>query len=265
MEVVVLSDNKVEKLRPQGLKGEWGFSALVKGREIVLFDTGQTGIAFENLSILRESRPEKLILSHGHYDHTGGIIKFVRAFDLVVYAHPDAFLPRFYKGEYIGIPFQREHIESYAKIVENTEPIEICKDVIALGFIPRKHKPALLSDSYILRNGFMENDDIRDDQSLVLRTGKGLALVLGCCHAGLRNTIEYAEDVVGDEVKFVIGGTHLISLKNDELIDVVRWLDRKIDLIAPCHCTGLNNEYLLKSKLGEKCKIVGVGSVIRFD
>lgn len=264
MEVVILSDNKVANLRPKGLRAEWGFSALIKGKENILFDTGQTGTALKNLLILRENPPKKLVLSHGHYDHTGGILDFIKTFDLTVYAHPDAFLPRFYKGEHIGIPFRREEIESYAEVIEHKEPIEVSKGVTALGYIPRKNKPSLLSNSYIVRNGLKERDEVRDDQSLVLRTDNGLALVLGCCHAGLRNTIEYAEEVLGDEVKFVIGGTHLISLNENEVLEVVKWLRGKVDLIAPCHCTGLSNEFLLKSKLGEKCWIVGVGSVIKF-
>ncbi len=264
MDVVILSDNKVVNLRPQGLKAEWGFSALIKGKETILFDTGQTGVAFENMLILKEKKPEKIVLSHGHYDHTGGILKFVRAFDLKVYAHPDAFLPRFYKGEYVGIPFRRERIEYYAEVIEHEDPVEVCKGVIALGYVPRKHKPALLSDSYIVRNGVKERDEIRDDQSLVLKTERGLALILGCCHAGLRNTIEYAEEVVGDEVKLVVGGTHLVSMGEREIIETIEWLERKIDLIAPCHCTGLKNEFILKSKLGGKCRIVGVGSSINF-
>ncbi len=262
MEVVILSDNKVTKLRPQGLKAEWGFSALIKGRENVLFDTGQTGIAFDNLITLREERPAKVVLSHGHYDHTGGLMEFVKAFDLKVFAHPDAFLPRFYRGEYIGIPFRKERIR--AEIVEHREPLEVSKGIWALGEIPRRHKSALLSDSYIIREGRKEFDEILDDQSVAVKTDNGIALILGCCHSGLMNTVEYAEEVLGDEVKYVIGGTHLISLRGEELLDVVRWLDSKVDLIAPCHCTGLENEFLLKSKLGEKCKIVGVGSVVKF-
>lgn len=264
MEVVILADNKVVNLRPQGLKAEWGFSALIKAKENILFDTGQTGVAFENMLLLKEDKPVKVVLSHGHYDHTGGLMRFLRTFDLEIYAHPDAFLPRFYRGDYIGIPFKRGQILAYAKIIEHKEPVEVTKKVWALGEIPRKHKPALLSDSYIVRDGEKEFDEIRDDQSIAIRTENGIALILGCCHAGLRNTVEYAEEVVGDEVKYIVGGTHLIALKRNELLDTISWLDKKVELIAPCHCTGLENEFLIKSKLGDKCKIVGVGSVVKF-
>ena len=262
VKVVVLADNKVVSLRPQGLKAEWGFSALIKAGEVILFDTGQTGVAFENLLLLKEDKPTKVVLSHGHYDHTGGLMHFLRSFDLKLYTHPDAFLPRFYRGDYIGIPFKKEQISAYAEVIEHKEPVEVAKDVWALGEIPRKHEQALLSDSYIVRNGKREFDEIKDDQSLAIKTESGVLLVLGCCHAGIRNTVEYAEEVVSDEVKFIIGGTHLIAFKEQRLKEIIDWLDKKVEFIAPCHCTGLKKEFLLKEKLGEKFRLVGSGSVV---
>ncbi len=260
-EVVILSDNKVINLRPQGLKAEWGFSALIKAKDVILFDTGQTGVALDNLLVLKEEKPSKVVLSHGHYDHTGGLINFLRSFDLKIYTHPDAFLPRWYKGDYIGIPFQRNQIESYAEVIEHSDPIEVCKDVIALGEIPRKYESALLSDSFVLK-GEKKVDEIKDDQSLVIKTKEGLALVLGCCHSGLRNTVEYAEDVVGDEVRFILGGTHLIAFKGNKLLEILDWIER-FEWIAPCHCTGLMNELILKERLGDRCKIIGAGSRLK--
>ncbi len=91
MKITILSDNKVVNPRPKELKAEWGFSALI---DKVLFDTGQSGVAFDNMIVLKEKQPSKLVLSHGHYDHTGGIVSFIKHFDLEIYAHPDAFLPR---------------------------------------------------------------------------------------------------------------------------------------------------------------------------
>ena len=256
VKVTILADNKVVALRPQGLKAEWGFSALVEAKEVVLFDAGQTGVAYENFQLLDLPEPKKIVISHGHYDHTGGLLRFLRK-DVKVYAHPDAFLPRFYRGEYVGIPFRKERLGT---VVEHREPVEVTKGVWALGEIPRKYETALLKDSYILRNGKRERDEILDDQSLAIRTESGVLLVLGCCHSGLRNTIEWAEEVVGDEVKFVIGGTHLIAYEPDEVREIVSGLD--LDLIAPCHCTGLKMEFLLMDLLGERFKMVGSGSVI---
>ncbi len=261
--VLILSDNKVVNLEPRGLKAEWGFSALIETSEVVLFDTGQNNIAFENFMLLKCKNPSKLILSHGHYDHTGGLMQFLKNLEISeVYAHPDVFSVRYYRGRYIGIPFKREQIESYAKIIEHKEPVEVVKDVWALGEIPRKYEAALLQDAYIMRGDKKEFDEIRDDQSIAIKTDKGLLLILGCCHAGIRNTVEYAEEVVGDEVKFVIGGTHLIAFKEQKLKEIVDWLKKKVNMIAPCHCTGLENEFLLMKEFVNRFRMIGSGSVI---
>ncbi len=255
--ITILSDNKVVALRPQGLKAEWGFSALVEGKEVLLFDAGQCGVAFENLLLLERPMPKKIVLSHGHYDHTGGLLPFLRK-DVKIYAHPDAFLPRYYKGDYVGIPFLKDRI--LGEVVEHTEPVEVSKGVWALGEIPRRYETALLKDSYIVRDGRKEEDEIKDDQSLAVKTDGGVLLLLGCCHSGLRNTIEWAEEVVGDEVRYIVGGTHLIAYAPEKIKEIVSSLD--FEFIAPCHCTGLKAEFLLMRILGERFRMVGSGSVI---
>ncbi len=257
--VAILVDNKVVALRPQGLKAEWGFSALIEADEPILFDAGQTGIAFENFQLLGLPTPKKIVLSHGHYDHTGGLMPFLKK-GVKLYTHPDAFLPRYYRGEYIGIPFRREQIEDRAEIIEHREPVEVSKKVWALGEIPREFETALLKDSYIIREGKKEEDEIKDDQSLAIKTDKGILLVLGCCHSGLRNTIRWAEEVTGDEVRFIVGGTHLIAYKPEEIKEIVSKLE--FEFIAPCHCTGLKAEFLLMEMVGERFKMVGSGSII---
>jgi len=266
MRVYILSDNRIVQPRPKNLIAEWGFSALIEmqGKHI-LFDTGQR-TALHNSSIINAPvrEAETIVLSHGHYDHTTGLRDFLNLKKVDLYLHPDAWLPRYLKGEQIGIPWRREEIESMAKIHEHRDAIEVEKNVWALGEIPRKYDFPRL-DAYAIKEGKKFDDDILDDQSIAVKTSNGVVLVLGCCHAGLRNTLEYAEEVTNDEVRSIVGGTHFIGMKTDEITDTAKMLSSKIDFIATCHCTGLIGEAILSSMFKEKYKAIGAGSIIDFS
>jgi len=257
VKITILADNKI--LVPKPLKAEWGFSALIEGKEVVMFDVG-LGTALDNLLALQKPFPEKIVLSHGHYDHTSALYPFPKK--LPLYAHPDIFLPRFFEGRFIGIPYQKELIIHNFNFVEQKEPLEVSKGIWALGEVPREFETATLKDSFAIRDGKKERDEIRDDQSIAIKTDKGVVLLLGCCHSGLRNTLKWAEEVVGDEVKFVIGGTHLIAYSEEKIAEIVKSL--KVELISPTHCTGLKAEMLIARLLGERYKPVGVGSEFEF-
>jgi len=111
-------------------------------------------------------------------------------------------------------------------------------------------------------NGELIEDAVPDDQSVAVKTTCGTALILGCCHAGLRNTIEHAESVTGQEVRHVIGGTHLVAYDADEIHDLADWLEGKLDVFAGTHCTGFRAEKILSERLPDALRSVGVGSTI---
>ncbi|MCS7118506.1 MAG: MBL fold metallo-hydrolase [Archaeoglobaceae archaeon] len=256
MKVTILSDNKI--LVPRGYKAEWGFSVLIEGKETILFDTG-SGVVFENFASMQKPMPSVIVLSHGHYDHTSGIRHFLQR-KIKLYTHPDTFLPRFFEGRFVGIPYQKEFISTSVEIFEQREPVEIKKNVWVLGEIPRVYETAFLKDSFLIREGKKEIDEVKDDQAIAIKTERGITLILGCCHSGLRNTLKWAEEVVGDEVKEIIGGTHLISYDEKKIIEILKSL--KIDLIVPMHCTGLKAEMIIEKIMGENYRAAGVGDEI---
>jgi len=111
-------------------------------------------------------------------------------------------------------------------------------------------------------NGELIEDAVPDDQSVAVKTTCGTALILGCCHAGLRNTIEHAESVTGQEIRHVIGGTHLVACDANEIYGLADWLEGKLNLFAGTHCTGFQAEKILSERLPDAFRSVGVGSTI---
>lgn len=269
MKVTVLADNTVATGIPKGLRGEWGFAAAIGD---VLFDTGQSTAALDNARLLGlDTSFDDIVLSHAHYDHTKGLEAFLDPFERpTVYCHPDVWNDRFIREPadgrtldepiHIGIPYSRSEIETGADIVEHDDPVEVRDGVFALGEVPRPHadNPVHLRED----DGTLVDDSVPDDQSVAVETTDGTALILGCCHAGLRNTIEHAETVTGQAVRYVIGGTHLVACDADEIHELADWLDGKLELFAGTHCTGFEAEKILSQRLPDAFRSVGVGSSI---
>lgn len=267
--ITILVDNTVATAFPKGLRGEWGFAAAV---DDVLFDTGQSGSVVHNARLLNvPTRFETIVLSHTHLDHTSGLDHFLDPTHKPrIYLHPEVWTERyttaFPGGDqlpepvYIGIPFSKAEVESGADLVEHREPVEVATGVFALGEIPRRHVETTVGK--IERDGELVDDPVVDDQALAVRTDGGTALVLGCCHSGLRNTIEYAETVTGEEVRYVVGGTHLVAMEDEEVHDLADWLEGKLELFAGTHCTGFRAQSILAERLPGAFRSVGVGSTI---
>jgi len=158
-----------------GFKAEWGFSCLVEATEKVLFDTGTScdAIAFnaKKLGVEPESI-EKLVLSHDHFDHTGGLDWVLQNPNVKVFAL-DSFSNE-----------TKQKIREKAVLVEVNKPVKISKGIFSTG---------KLSNSI-------------DEQSLALETGKGVVVLTGCSHPGLEKILEKASE--HGAVKAVVGGFH---------------------------------------------------------
>lgn len=269
----ILCENTVT--RPLAAVGEHGFSCLIETSSgTYLFDTGQGLGLLQNAIALKKdlSQVSTVILSHGHYDHTGGLVDLLRLTgEIEVVAHPGIFVERYWAGlgprRFIGIPQRRSYLESQGcRFRFEKNFVQIAPGLWVTGEVPRRH-PLEKGDAnmvMIAEDGNEIPDPLLDDLSLVLETSKGLVLLLGCAHAGLVNIMTHVREKTGqDKIYAVIGGTHLMAA-NDELFEETLRVfdDFAVEKIAAAHCTGLPRAAQLHTRFGPRFTFAGVGTVM---
>ncbi|BDV41435.1 MBL fold metallo-hydrolase [Geotalea uraniireducens] len=245
--ITILCDNTVGPI--SGTIGEHGFAALVEGSgQGLLFDTGRGEGLLHNAQRMGRDlrRVSRVALSHGHYDHTGGLWPLLGSCGpKEILAHPGIFTRRYRvrEGESvsIGIPYAEDFLRGQGAIFSLSEKWrEIGPETWLTGEVPRLTGYEKGDTGLCCDDGGCTADPISDDQSLVLRSERGLVLLLGCCHAGVVNTIEWAQKMTGiDEVYAVIGGTHLGFCSQAQLDETIAALRRfGVRKILGSHCTG---------------------------
>ncbi len=272
LRITVLCENTVGPV--SGTLGEHGFAALLEGEGLsILFDTGMGETLLRNALRMNRDlhRVEQVVLSHGHCDHTGGLLPLLRnCGGKEVYAHPAVFSRRYRfkdNGESIpiGIPYDEAFLRGMkARFNLDHRFREIAPDVFLTGEVPRKTSFEKGDRGMFLDPEGREVDPLADDQSLVIKTSKGLVLLLGCCHAGLVNTIEYVREKTGEErVYAVIGGTHLSFSSHEQTEATVKSLhDFGIGKISASHCTGFAASFRLQREFPREFHPANVGYML---
>ncbi len=224
---------------------EHGLAVLVESRnQQLLFDTGQSGMVAANAALMNIdlARIDTVVLSHGHYDHGGGMFLFSQSRPRIIIADKMALRPRFAvhpgktAGE-IGINMPKELKN---KIDIQAEPVEIIPGVIFLGVIPRYYDFENTGGPFYLDPSGREADPLTDDSALLIATDSGPILLAGCAHSGICNIIRYAADVGGINMfRAVLGGMHLLNANRIRLEKTVKiFQDFAVSEVGPCHCTG---------------------------
>lgn len=247
--ITILCENSVGAL--SGTLGEHGFAALIEPAhgEPLLFDTGQGLTLLHNAKRMGRDLAAvgKVVISHGHYDHCGGLLPLLKECGgKVVYGDERIFMPRHRlkdSGECypIGMQFTRSQLEAEGASFDlSTDFREIAPGIHLTGAVPRVTAFEKGDQGIYCDCDGQELDSTPDDQSLLLETGKGLVVLLGCCHAGLVNTLEHIANLTGRrDVYAVIGGTHLGFCSQEQLDRSIAQL-RKFGIrkLAVSHCTG---------------------------
>ena len=290
-DLMVESTDSVKYFTDAPLLAEHGLAALIhlKDPDIkILWDAGLTEIVLmENAQRMELDLAsiDKIVLSHGHRDHTASVSRVLREIDcrpeprkweadasmaemiewatgrrVPVVAHPAAFRERWgtrKKGGKYGpvLPPPRQEWEALgAEVIQTEDPYELGPGCWTTSGVPRlSFEKSGIPERLTYRDGDeFVSDHVEEDQAIAINVEqKGLVVVSGCAHSGIVNTVNHARDISGvDRVWAILGGFHLARAEDDEIqrtVDAVKSFAPQ--LIVPSHCTGFKAQRLFAAEM----------------
>jgi 7,8-dihydropterin-6-yl-methyl-4-(beta-D-ribofuranosyl)aminobenzene 5'-phosphate synthase len=278
MRLTVLVDNNT--LIDRYFIGEPGVSYFIEDEgKNILFDVG-----YSNAFILNAQKTrlnlfdiDWVVLSHGHLDHTWGLIPLIRLYTEgtlegihpkrpALVAHPLSLSSRTSRDlSEIGLLISKEKLSGYFDLKLSKKPLHLTDRLIFLGEIEKTHKfEGTESIGKIVNDGIEQEDFILDDSALVYKSPDGLVIITGCSHSGICNVVEYAKKVCGNRrILDIIGGFHLLNPSAEQMDETMEYLKRLNPVsVHACHCTDLKSKIELSKVLN--LKEVGVGLTLEY-
>lgn len=262
-----------------GLLAEHGLSVFIETDEAnVLLDTGLSISTCNNADALGIDlkKADKIVISHGHHDHTGGLRDVLRKMrkKIDIIGHPDIMASKYaQRGDfppgYIGIPFDLRELESLgAHFVLTPDPVKISENITTSGVVPMVTDYEDI-DSFLKAkvDGKIVPDTLLDDRSLFIKTPKGLVIILGCAHRGIINTIYHAQELTGvKEIAMIIGGCHLMNSNEERVWKTIAALtELDVQKIGVSHCTGLPAAAMMANAFGDRFFFNNAGTRIELE
>ena len=261
MKLVTLMENTSGR---EGIIAEHGLSLYIEvcGKKI-LFDAGQTSAFADNAEKLGVdlAKVDVAILSHGHYDHSGGMLRFLEINETAkLYVHKDAFAPHFNStGAYIG---PDPALLETQRVVFNPGKLELSDGLTLVDFSNAlRYYPLDSAGLQMEENGQKIPEDFRHEQYLLIREGEKCVCISGCSHKGILNITKWADPDV------LVGGFHFMNIdpatpERARLEDAAKVLLESKAVFYTGHCTGLAPFDYLKNIMGDRLYYISTGTAI---